>query len=215
MIDKLDETLKPLGMFVRGGFHITPDDHVVGDGKTLILVGNVASPMFDRMQEGDLDDDHPMDRWTEEKLTKLAITLEADVLFPFGGPPWHPFQQWAKRAEQTYPSPIQMLIHPQFGLWHAYRAALVFNDLLEIPKFIDAANPCDGCARPCRDACPVGAFSDEGYDVGSCAKYLQTAEGADCRQNGCLARRACPVGTQYQYHSAHANFHMEAFIKAR
>ncbi len=215
MIAKLNSRLEDLGMFVRGGFHIKPADKVPGRGKTLLLVGNAGSEMFDVMQSWKLDEDHAMDCWSEQTLTKLAIELEADVLFPFGGPPWHPFQQWAKRAELTFPSPIQMLIHPKYGLWHAYRAALVFDGLLDLPEMEGLESPCEGCGRPCRDACPVNAFSDDGYDVDRCAAHMQTPDGVECRQNGCLARRACPVGPTYRYYPAHSNFHMEAFIKAR
>ena len=41
------------------------------------------------------------------------------ALFPFGGPPHFPFQQWARRAEPVHPSPIGLLIHPIYGLWHS------------------------------------------------------------------------------------------------
>jgi len=215
MIAALSTALKPLGMFIRGGFHITGEDHVPGDGQTMLLVGNAGSAIFDALQKAHPDGPHPLDDWTKDKLTQLAVTFEADVLFPFGGAPWHPFQQWAKRADTTYPSPIQMLIHPEYGLWHAYRGALVFDEKLELPVSISARNPCDGCIKPCVDACPVQAFSDAGYDVDGCAAYVKSDAGINCRQNGCLARRACPVGINFKYGSGHANFHMEAFIKAR
>jgi hypothetical protein len=32
---------------------------------------------------------------------------------------------------------------------------------------------------------------------------------------GCLARRACPVGTDYAYDPRQAAFHMTAFLAAR
>ena len=38
-----------------------------------------------------------------------------------------PFQQWAMRAEGLKPSPLGILMHPQYGLWHAYRGALLFD----------------------------------------------------------------------------------------
>ena len=215
MIERLEKALILLGMFIRGGFYITDKNKGRASGKTMLLIGNAGSQMFDVMQTEACNDTHPMDRWTEEKLTKLALMLKADVLFPFGDPPWHPFQQWAGLAEEVYPSPIQMLIHPEYGLWHAYRAAFVFDEKLELPAPTLSVHPCDGCARPCREACPVNAFTDAGFDIDACATHIQTKAGIDCRQNGCLARRACPVGVDYKYHPAHATFHMEAFIKAR
>ena len=37
---------------------------------------------------------------------------------PVRRPPYWPFQQWARRAEPVHPSPIGVLIHPRYGLWH-------------------------------------------------------------------------------------------------
>lgn len=39
--------------------------------------------------------------------------------------------------------------------------------------------------------------------------------GADCLDFGCRARHACPVGRDYRYAPNLAQFHMEAFYKAR
>jgi hypothetical protein len=33
--------------------------------------------------------------------------------------------------------------------------------------------------------------------------------------NGCLARRACPVGRGFTYHPIQAQFFMRAFVEAR
>jgi hypothetical protein len=61
----------------------------------------------------------------------------------------------------------------------------------------------------------VAAFQPGGYDVDRCAAHLRTAEGAECRERGCLARRACPVGREHAYGPAQAQFHMTAFLSAR
>jgi hypothetical protein len=37
--------------------------------------------------------------------------------------------------------------------------------------------------------------------------------GAACREGGCLARRACPVGDEFRYLPAQARFHTEAFLR--
>ena len=74
--------------------------------------------------------DHPLDRWSRRLIEGLARELGALALFPFGGPPFWPFQQWARRAEPVHPSPIGLLIHPVYGLWHSYRGALAFHEAL-------------------------------------------------------------------------------------
>ena len=74
--------------------------------------------------------------------------------------------------------------------------------------------PCDSCSdRPCLSACPVDAFRDGVYDVAACARHLRTEAGADCVEEGCRVRRACPVGVGYAYEPLQAAFHMKAFLK--
>jgi hypothetical protein len=120
------------------------------------------------------------------------------------------------RAEAVAPSPLGILIHPDYGLWHAYRGALAFADRLALPPRVERPRPCDSCAgRPCLFACPVGAFSEQGYDVPACTGHISGPAGVPCMGGGCLARRACPVGPAYGYAAAQARFHMAAFLSAR
>ncbi len=140
----------------------------------------------------------------------------ARALFPFGGPPHLPFGAWAKRAEPVAESPLGMLIHPDYGLWHAYRGALAFAATLDLPPRAERPRPCDTCAgRPCLSACPVAAFSEAGYDVAACTDHISAPAGADCMEAACRARRACPVGPEYAYEPAQARFHMKHFLEAR
>jgi len=75
--------------------------------------------------------------------------------------------------------------------------------------------PCDTCAdKPCLTTCPVGAFSQDGYDVPACIEHIAGERGGDCLGGGCLARRACPVGVAFQYTPAQMSFHMRAFLAA-
>ena len=97
---------------------------------------------------------------------------------------WAMFRRSASTSTRTY------------GLWHAFRAALLFERDPDLPAMAAAPNPCDSCrAKPCLSACPVGAFDGEGYDVAACARHLMAPAGDDCMAQGCLARRACPVGS--------------------
>jgi hypothetical protein len=63
-------------------------------------------------------------------------------------------------------------------------------------------------------ACPVGAFSSAGYALNTCVDRALSAAGIDCREHGCRARRACPVGAQHSYVDRQARFHMAAFLRA-
>jgi hypothetical protein len=146
----------------------------------------------------------------------LARDLGGAGLFPFGGPPWLPFQRWAQRAEPVFASPLGLLIHPEWGLWHSFRGAIALPGRLDLPEPPAAAHPCESCVgRPCLTACPVGAFRPGGYDVAACAAHIAAPAGADCMDQGCAARRACPVGAGHRYEAEAAGFHMRAFRAAR
>jgi hypothetical protein len=215
------------GLIARGGFHPEPGDSVPPlDGgrrtRSLVMIGNrgpdlwrafAASPEF-----GTLPDSlpGPLNAWSARVIGDLASEWGARALFPFGGPPHLPFVAWAKRAEPVAESVLGILIHPDYGLWHAYRGALAFAGEIALPPRAGRPRPCDDCAdKPCLSACPVGAFSTAGYDVGSCAEHLAAPAGADCMAEACRARRACPVGREYLYQPDQAQFHMDHFLEAR
>ena len=84
------------------------------------------------------------------------------------------------------PVSLGMLIHPEYGLWHAYRAALLFDRPVDgVPKRIEQASPCATCAgKPCLSACPVSAFSGAAYDVAACAGHLARRGNERCILRG-------------------------------
>lgn len=212
------EALKPTGLILRGGFHPEPADAVPGHVGTLVLIGNAGAPMWRAFERGAGEyagSRNPLDDWVRDRLTLIAGDLGATALFPFGGPPFLPFQRWAQRAEPSYPSPLRLLIHPDYGLWHAYRGALAFPEKFDLPAPDSRPSPCASCAdKPCLGACPVEAFTGDGYDVPACVSHLATRTGADCVEEGCRARRACPIGREFVYAPEQAEFHMRAFFAA-
>ena len=211
------------GLRVRGGFHPGPEDAAPplrggAEAATLILVGNVGSSLWERFAGSGCvgRSDHPLDDWSREVVSALADELGAEPLFPFGGPPFLPFVRWAARADTVWPSVMGPLIHPRFGLWHAYRGALSFARRLDLPpREAAGGRPCDECPdRPCLAPCPVGAVREGAFDAAGCAAWLADRPQCECREAGCLARRACPIGREYAYEAGHAAFHMAAFARA-
>jgi len=157
----------------------------------------------------------PLDRWSQRIVGALGERLNAEPLFPFGGPPYQPFMRWAAASGRMGPSPLGMSIHRDHGLWMSFRGALGFAALDGITE-TPVGRPCDGCAsRPCLKACPVDAFDGTRYDVDRCAAHVASPEGAACRERGCLARRACWVGQGWVPEPNRASFHMRAFLRAR
>lgn len=218
---QVEVKLQSVGLISRGGFHPLAEDQVpamagglpVG---TVILAGNAGSEMWYAFQRARAKSGRQLtlDAWTENVLSAVAQVLGAEVLFPFGGPPFLPFQRWAQRAEAVFPSPIGPLIHTQYGLWHAYRGALLFDQQLDLPVREAATSPCETCSdRPCLSTCPVGALTQNSYDVSACRGHLLEVANNPCLAGHCLARHACPVGRDFRYSAEQAHFHMHAFSR--
>jgi len=221
MIDRLNSILGDSGLFVRGGFYPGPGDGVPdlpdgGEAGTVVLIGNAGPDMwrvFER--EADLSHRNPLDSWLRPIIDDAARAVGAHVVLPNSGPPFVPLQDWAARAEPVNRSPVGILIHPLFGLWHVYRAALLFADCLELPPRDDAASPCETCvARPCLKVCPADAFLPDRFDAPACVSHVESEAGTNCRDRGCLARRACPVGRDYLHVPDQQMFHTAALLRA-
>ncbi len=185
------------------------------EGKSLVLIGNAGPAMFDRFASEREPEHDLMDQWTQDVLVPLADELDARTAFPFDTP-HPPFLTWARAAGAGHTSPLGMNIHAKFGLWHAYRAAFIFDEAITPPAADIGTSPCDSCVdKPCVTTCPANAFSADGYDVPACAAHLSSTDGERCQTGGCMARNACPVGLEYFYSPDQTRFHMVAFMKAR
>ena len=235
----LQAALSSHGLTLRGSFAPVAADQLpaLPNGEQVAavwMVGVIGSGFWPHFKASSFYNDglpDPLDRWSRSMGEELAARLGGIALFPFDGPPYHPFQRWADRAEPTQPSRMMLRIHPDHGLWHAYRFALALPVAVHRtePDTDDAAKPVrqehnvpvrsmpiDLCARcsgqPCLQACPVGAYTGDTFLLDACAGHLHSGHGADCMQGGCLARRACPVGSGMRYTPEHAAFHMQAFV---
>lgn len=216
----IEAALRERGLAMRGAFHPVAADAVppFGDGRatgTLVLAGQVGASHWERFARERRDEPDPMDRWAARALGDVARRFDARVILPGDGPPHPPFLRWAQRAEPVHPSPLGLLIHPDYGLWHAYRGALALAEPLALPPRDRRESACERCVeRPCLRACPVGAFGTTGFDDAACARHL-TASGDACFEAACLARAACPVGREHRYPPAPARFHLAAFLRTR
>ena len=206
------------GLELLGSFNLeTRDDWFPGRDHqpgSIALVGNVGSPMWPHFDAARQETPElTLDQWTEGVIGGIASDFNLDAVYPFKGPPYYPFIQWSKRTGRLYSSPIGLTIHPDYGLWVAFRAALLFDHPLD-DEHEEASHPCESCQdRPCLSACPVDAFGKEDYNFNACLGHL-TTPGNACREGGCLARIACPIGRHHRYQRPHANFHMTQLLKA-
>jgi hypothetical protein len=195
------------GLILRGGFNFAAEVAPAGPSdtpaKSILLIGNAGAghwPAFQTWLAGQGGTvENPLDTWTKAVVEPIAETFGARAVFP-SEKPYLPFQRWAMRAEALKPSPLGLLIHPRYGLWHAYRAALLFD--VEMP-----------IQPPCLNACPVGAHSAAGFAYRDCVDHVR-GPGAACRDTGCLDRNACPFGLDFRYPVEVQAFHMAAFSRA-
>ena len=224
--DRLQAALSPHGLTLRGGFAPVPADALPalpnGEPATGVwMVGVVGSAFWPHFKSSSFYNDgqpDPLDRWSRAIGEELAARFGGIALFPFDGPPYHPFQRWADRSEATQPSRMLLRIHPEFGLWHAYRFALALplapaaaTPPVQVTTSADLCATCSG--QPCLQACPVGAYTGDAFLLDACASHLHSGQGAECMQSGCIARRACPAGSSFMYTKEHMAFHMLAFAR--
>lgn len=207
--------VRATGLDVVGAFHPDARDRVPPGTGTLVLLGPSGPAMWQAFaasaEAGDGQPD-PLDRWSRRVIDALAAQLEVVALYPFGGPPYHPFQAWAARGEGAVTSPVAMQASPARGLWASYRGALGVGARLELGA-PPGPSPCTGCPAPCLTACPVDAFRGGVYDVAACVAHVVSPAGVACR-DGCLVRAICPAGAAVDLPRAARAFHMAAFLRA-
>ena len=216
----IERTVRAQGFAVHGGFEVALDDDITHPSHTqparaLVLVGmarDIGWPAFQASAEFSDGEPDPLDRFTRARLQSVATVLDAFALFPFGGPPHWPFQAWALQAQPVVASPLGLLLHARYGLWHGYRGALAFTRVpIGLPQKVDWQGACATCIeRPCLSACPVDAFSVRGFDAERCASWL-ASQPQPCFAAGCLARAACPYAPHARYDEAQRQFHMRSF----
>ena len=219
----LTESLGEYGLYLRGATRLTDQEIETygfpADKPELVLVGNIGSsywPLFSQSKEYLDDAADPLDRWSRRVANEIAAELAVLPVYPFTGPPYYPFQQWAQRAEGLEQSPLGVMMHPEFGLWHSYRFALLGGGFDLVPEAVSAESPCLVCeGQPCLHRCPVSAIDGDSYDVERCIRYLLQTPQAECLSQGCLARYACPIATNLSYQPEQGEFHLQAFLNAR
>ncbi|WP_424979924.1 ferredoxin [Leisingera sp. S232] len=203
------------GLSIHGALHPAHQPVQALQGGTLLLLGTNADfwPLFRASPEHLGGIPNPIDSWSERVIGALSDAWGATAYFPFGGPPYTPFINWALASGRFFTSPSQMLVHDETGMMVSLRGALHFTQEFDIPPALLAESPCRSCpSRPCLSTCPAGALADGGpYDLAACHGYLDTSAGAGCMTGGCLARLACPLSRTARRDPEQTAHHMRHF----
>ena len=207
----LNDRLAAERLEVLGGFAVAEGEAGFPPGTRALLMLGPSEPGFwaHLTAQPEWGGPDPVDRWSRRVIGRIACDLGAKALFPFGGPPYHPFYQWALRTGRVWDSPVRLLVHSGQGLMVSFRGALALREAVEVPPPV--ARPCDICAAPCLTACPAGALTGAGYDLPACHGFLDRPEGQDCLTGGCAVRRACPVSQSYARLPEQSGYHMRQF----
>jgi hypothetical protein len=217
---RLAAALSQHGLILRGGFNFAADDDPPpglsgAPARSVLLIGQAGAAPWPHFRAWLARQPaaiaNPLDTWSRNVIGAVAEACGAKAVYPFDKP-YLPFQQWAMRAEGLKPSPLGILMHPEYGLWHAWRGALLFEAEAAFPRQATPVHLCDSCAgKPCLRACPVNAYTAGGFAHQACLTHVRGARGDACRDTGCLDRNACPYGTGYRYPAEVQVFHMAAF----
>lgn len=217
ILSSIADAVKPSGLVVRGALNfsdpVTPP--LAGSSAhSIVLVGNAGGEYWDQFQtwhtQQPADTPNPLDTWSRRVLEQAAAPFDGHVIMP-NDKPYAPFQQWAMRAEGLCPSPVGLLIHPVYGLWHAFRGAILLDTEVLSQSAHELNHPCDACVgKPCLNSCPVDAFVQGSFAYDRCREHVRSENAGPCRM-GCLARNACPVGADFRYPAPVQAFHQRAF----
>ncbi len=201
---------------IMGALHPRPSEAKQLDDGTLILLGAAGAfwPALKASAEWRDGRPDPVDRWSRRVIGQLARDVKATAYYPFGGPLYAPFIDWALKSGRTFSSPIGALVHDTVGMMISFRGALHFAEEFEIPP-VSQSSPCTECPAPCATSCPVEALNTRSfYDVAACHDHLDTKAGQSCMTGGCLARLACPLSAGAERQPEQSAHHMKAFHRS-
>ena len=220
--DDLAAALAPHGLILRGGFNFAPDEAAPpgpsgAPAKSVLLVGQAGAapwPHFLRWRQSAAADlANPLDTWSREVIGAVAEKFGARAVSP-SDRPYLPFQQWAMRAEGLKPSPLGILMHPQYGLWHAYRGALLFDVEIPIQAPREVIHLCDLCVgKPCLKACPVDAYSRPASPIRPASAMCAGRTASRAATAAASTATPVPMATDYRYPGDAQAFHMAAFAR--
>ena len=190
--------------------------------RSIVVIGNGGGAFWEAYQRHLLTDpdwtrrDNPLDDFTRKVVERDvagalgARGLRCTTVYPFVSDAGNlHFMELGKIAGIGGPSIIGVLIHPVYGTWIAFRAALLVEEMLDEPGPALSFDPCPRCVpRSCIAACPVGAVSTgAGWDFVKCVRHRVEAD-PDCN-GGCYSRLGCVIGPEHRYPDDELHHHQE------
>jgi hypothetical protein len=195
--------------------------------RSIVVLGNGGGDFWAAFERhaarnpGWRERENPLDDFTREVTEREVVrplreaALRCTIVHPFmQGRPTLNFVELGKAAGIAGPSILGVVVHPEFGPWIAFRAALLLDLPLDAPGDARGFDPCPQCvSRSCIGACPVGAVSfPAGWDVPKCVTHRVEVE-ADCAGR-CHARAGCVIGPEHRYPDDELAYHQMRALRA-
>jgi epoxyqueuosine reductase len=181
--------------------------NVQANEQQLILLGHAGRRLWECVQAADFGGEHPIDDYTCATVDRcFSLFFPANhyrIVYP--GPAPLGLQALGKLAGWHHASPFMIGVDRQWGSWFAYRAVVLADTAFSPTPAVDRnksenTSPCLDCReRPCISSCPAGA-TGERFLLAACSTE-RLRSGSACAL-GCLARQACPVGSEHRYDEA-------------
>jgi len=195
--------------------------------RSIVVIANGGGALWGALKRhaaahpGWLDREHPLDDFTRATVeSEIAPAVRksgarCSIVFPFmNGRATLNFMQLGKAAGLAGPSIVGVMVHPRFGPWIAFRAALLVDCALDEPGEASGFDPCPSCStRSCIAACPASAVAfPSGWDIPRCLAHRVEAE-AECGAR-CHARAACVLGPEHRYPDDEIAYHQRRALAA-
>ncbi|MGH7907971.1 MAG: hypothetical protein ACREP6_15210 [Candidatus Binataceae bacterium] len=210
----------------RYGASVTGGDSIIRSlsdrARSIIVIGNGGGALWAAFQAhcdshpGWRQRENPLDDFTrvliEERIIPPLRSRGAEVVpvYPFiSQSPNLNFMELGRISGLGGPSILGVLVHPVYGPWIAFRAALLVDTEVDEPGPALGFDPCPRCAtRACIPACPAAAVAyPAGWEIPRCVRYRVEAE-PDC-SDGCHARLECVLGPQHRYPGPELAYHQK------
>lgn len=179
------------------------------DSNRIILIGNGGSSLWQSLPPAIWDHNDPIDSFSHAAAQQFARKILGEDRYQVIYPGTHPvaLQQMGLAAGWHANSPLGLGINPRWGLWFAYRAAILTRIPLPEIRHPKAASPCVSCQdQPCISHCPAQALTaDRAIDMPRCGNY-RLNEDSRCSDR-CLARISCPVSIEHRYTLEQIRYH--------
>jgi epoxyqueuosine reductase len=182
----------------------------------LVLLGHVGGAVWPQVLSEAPDSAHPIDaavqRWVARGMGAHAPGVAWECVYP--GDTALSLIRLGECAGWHHPSPFWQGVDAEWGSWFAYRAVLLANTDWPLTPRRELRSPCLDCVgKPCVAACPAQALGvDQALGLRRCREHrLQTASSCEER---CLARLACPVGTEHRYSADQLQHHYRHSLAA-